>query len=198
MDTISPETLKALSDLTPLGFAAIISLGIIGLAVLLVRGNNNATNRNSDETKVLLQLVADLITALKGLDLTLQTVRESSRQGTDVMETQAVVLSSIRDTLVALEKSMRDHNIAMVETVGTLASNIDDLEKLFKQRTDEIVKLLGQMPDDVAELVKRHITDMLVNTVAAAPKNITGEIRKAIIAEANMQPLTKEGEKGID
>jgi len=107
------------------------------------------------------------------------------------METQAVILSSIRDNL----KTMGDHSLVMVETVGTLDTNVSDLEKLFKQRTDEIVKLLRQMPDDVAEIVKRHITDMLVNTVAAAPKNITGEIRKAIIAEANMQPIKGEGDK---
>lgn len=181
---ISPETLKALDELSGVGLAVVIILVVALLVNQFIKNNNNTTNRNSDETKVMLQLIADLITALKGLDTTLQSVRENSRQGTDVMETQAVVMSSIRDTLLMLEKSMRDHNIAMVETVGTLASNMGDFESVLRKRTDEIIAMLHRIPDNVAELVKEHITVMLVKTVTAAPKEITGEIKKAIIADA--------------
>lgn len=188
---ISPETLKALSDLGGVAIAFLIVVVVSALANQFIRNSNNTINRNSDETQHLLKLFADNITALKGLDTTLQSQRDGHRQNTEVMETQAVILSSIRDNL----RTMGDHSLAMVETVGTLDTNVSDLEKAFEHRTNEIVLLLRQMPDDVAEIVKRHITDMLVNTVAAAPKNITGEIRKAIIAEANMQPIKDEGDK---
>lgn len=189
MDVLSPETLKAINDLSGVAVVAIIAFGVLLLARQIVRGNTESNTSNSEETKVLLKLVADLITVQKGLDETLQTVRDSGREGTAVMETQAVILGAVRDAFLTFEKSARDHNIALVETVGTLAMNLGDFEKLFKGRTDEIVALLRVMPDDVAEIVKRHITAMLVDAIAVTPpKKITDEVKAAIIAAATATP----------
>lgn len=181
---ISPETLKALSDLGGVAIAFLIVVVVAALANQFIKNNNNTVNRNSDETQHLLKLFADNIAALKGLDVTLQAQRDGHRQNTEVMETQAVVLSSIRDTLIEQSKSSRDHGIAVTETIGTLAVNVGDLESVLRARTDEIIVLLRRIPVDITSAVREDIAAMLLNTVNATPKSITGEIKKAIIADA--------------
>jgi hypothetical protein len=200
---LSPQLLDALGKAS--GFA--ILSGITGLIIYAliqtIKNANSEALRNNEETKMLLALYSENIAALKSLEKVIASMERTSAQNIGAIEAQGVLASQVSNNLVTLEKSFRDHNNAVAETLGVLSTNIVDLEAFFKRRTDELLERLDKLPADVGLVVKEHIAAMLLQSTP--PPKITGEVAKAILADATKKPplqngaaIETESQKGVD
>lgn len=204
METLAkPEVLDALSKLSAFTVLAIIAGLVIYALLQNIKNAGAAATQQSEETKLLINLLTDNTKAFQGIENALKELARTNAQSIGAIEAQGVLASQISNNLVVLEKSFRDHNNAVAETLGVLSTNIVDLEGYLKRRMDELFTRIDALPIEVGVVVKEHIAVMLLQSTPP-PKVITGEVRAAILDGADKKPrvmngaVTDESQKGVD
>lgn len=192
---LTPENIAALKDIG-------ISVLLIVVLVYFLRNQATSASQQSEETKLLINLLTDNTKAFQGIENALKELARTNTQSIGAIEAQGVLASQISNNLVVLEKSFRDHNNAVAETLGVLSTNIVDLEGYLKRRMDELFTRIDALPIEVGVVVKEHIAVMLLQSTP--PPRITGEMAAAILDGADKKPrvvngaVTDESQKGVD